>query len=60
MAALERYMLELSERMGMTLAELGRRMSAKELTMRRALDMVRDAERRAEEEERAAAARRRR
>lgn len=33
-------MLELSERLGMTAAELGVRMSARELTERQALDIV--------------------
>ncbi len=37
-------MLELSERLGMTLAELGARMSASELMKRRALDLERAAE----------------
>jgi len=37
-------MLELSERLGMTLAELGGRMSASELMKRRALDLERAAE----------------
>lgn len=39
-----RYILELSERLGMTAAELGQRMSARELTERRALDIVRGRE----------------
>lgn len=43
-------MLELSERLGMTAAELGQRMSAAELIERRALDEVRAAERRRAEE----------
>jgi hypothetical protein len=43
-------MLELSERLGMTAWELGARMSAAELTERRALDMVRAAEEKAAEE----------
>lgn len=38
-------MLELSERLGMTAAELGARMSAKELMERRVLDEVKAAER---------------
>lgn len=38
---LRRYILDLSERMGMTAAELGIRMSAAELMERRALDDVR-------------------
>ncbi len=47
---LRRYLLELSERLGMTAWELGARMSAAELTERRALDMVRAAEEKAAEE----------
>lgn len=41
-----RFMLELSERMGMTAAELGIRMSAAELTERRGLEIVRNEEQR--------------
>lgn len=44
-----RYQLELSERLGMTAWELGKRMSTAELTERRALDMVHADERRAAE-----------
>lgn len=54
-------MLELGERMGMTLPELGARMSAREFAMRRALDVVRAEQRaKAEEQQQAAQARRRR
>lgn len=50
MDELGRYMLELSERMGMTRAELGLRMSARELTERMALDRVHASERRKAEQ----------
>lgn len=53
-------MLELSERLGMTAAELGLRMSARELMERQALDEVRAAERRKAEEKAEAERRRRR
>lgn len=47
---LGRFMLELSERMGMTKAELGDRMSGAELAQRRGLALVHaDEQRRADE-----------